>query len=478
MYDGYAYSSSALTNSSLTANITGNEIAFTQPGSAQTELVALSNGNVSVPNTGANTKTFYFVVAPSTSKPHEITFMINGDSRTLKKSLAFEAGKVTRFTVPINDLKHPHTSDALTPVSTGIATNGRKLLDLGTAVKANVNDQPKATINGQPNVLIYPVGDGSQGDLIVRGSTKDIINALDAGFYAANWPGKRSAMTLSLMQLYIDGVKFSEHSDFRTGFKNILTDALGKFLGSLAWGLAGDGILSQMANGIPRDGDLLALTRFIDPQTITFNGVLECGASDDHSQILIFNNEEHIYKGIDGNMLDRFLGDNSTTMGGKFIYNNIKPTYQGLKDIVNYDSETITIESDEDISKIPSGEDQVNNNGLTYAQNTAYAIYNKLYTVLGEKTFSLGSYITLRFSQLFNVLIPSQAGLVTMLPNMEFEITISTCDYYKDKAIYATKENDKYKYTLTNLQTSLNPIVFWGLDAYGPNASSLATNAE
>ena len=457
-------SSSALTNSSLTANITGNEIAFTQPGSAQTELVALSNGNVSVPNTGANTKTFYFVVAPSTSN-HSLTFSINGEARTVSKTLPFEAGKVTRFTVPINDLKHPHTSDALTPVSTGIATNGKKLLDLGTAVKANVNDQPKATINGQPNVPIYIVGDGEQGIISLSGSVKDIVNALDAGFYASTWPGQTSAMTLSNINLWISGTQIGSYQPLLDEMKEIVYSAIDKgqlgggTLAGIAWGVAKPILQNMLKNGIPRDGGMLNLTKFINPQTITFNGVVKNGASSDHSCILLFNNEEHLYKGIDRNMMDKFLGDDSASMGGKFIYNGIKPTYQGLYDIVN---------------NLTSEIDTKNNNNKTYAQNTSYAIYNKLLSTLGNRTVSLGD-VTVYVSDIFNAVFASEADMITKLPNMEVKIDIATCDYYENKAQYADDkdENGEYDYPLDKLNNNKNPIIFWGLDAYGPNASSL-----
>ena len=169
---------------------------------------------------GGGSSKFYFIVSPSTLKSHKLNFTINGLSRSVSKTLAFEAGKVTKFIVPINDLKHPHISDALDIVSTGTVTNGKNVLDLGDAVKANSNEQPTATINGQANVPIYIVGDDAKGSMILRGSVTDVVNALDAGFYAANWPGERSAMTIANIQAYIEGYKISEYPKLLQGLKD------------------------------------------------------------------------------------------------------------------------------------------------------------------------------------------------------------------------------------------------------------------
>ena len=469
-------SSSALTNSSLTANITGNEIAFTQPGSAQTELVALSNGNVSVPNTGANTKTFYFVVAPSTFKPHEITFMINGDSRTLKKSLAFEAGKVTRFTIPINHLRHPHISDAALLKSTGACTNNKWIFDMFSTIENNGTDT-HVSVNGQSNVPLYVVGgNGKSRDMILRGSTKDIINALDAGFYASTWKGMRAAMTISNIQLYIDGYQLSEYQPFLAGLKAALLPSIKKVtMGNEEWAEQAweegidlwitkipplkDWVVDMFKAGIPRDGTLLYLGKFIDYQTITFNGVVECGTSTDHNNIIVLN-EENIYKGINKDLIDMFLNDETKPMGGKFVYNDYKPTYQGLYDLINYD-QTIEIKTDDDVkTKIDSDADTVTGNQLTYAYNTAYAIYNKLLEKIGDKEFSLAGIFNVQFRTVFDSLFGSLPDMVTKLPNIEVEITISTCDYKPNKADYSGV-------SLKDMQATNNPIIFWGLDAYG-----------
>ena len=483
MYDGYAYSSSALTNSSVTADITGPSIAFTANDTGSKELTAVSSATSVIK--GGSSK-FYFIVSPSTSKQHKLNFTINGLSRSVSKTLAFEAGKVTKFTVPINDLKHPHISDALGIVSTGDATNGKKVLDLGDAVKANSNEQPTATINGQANVPIYILGDDAEGSMILRGSVTDVVNALEAGFYAANWPGERSAMTIANIQAYIEGYKISEYPELLQGLKdatlemrkNIVSPLLG-WLGQSAvdsyaerlWDPGVFGFLSVknvfqniLTNGIHRDQNLINLTMFIDPQTITFNGVVECGASDAKDHIVILN-EEHIYKGIGVDMINRFLNDRTHPMGGKFICDcGILPTYRGLKDIVN---------------GATSANDDVNNNGKTFAENTRHAIYCKLESSMANRSFTLMEGLSVQFGTIFYTIFPNEEKLATLLPNLELEITISTCDHYDRKATYAEKytEGDnkgKYKYTLENLQTNKNPIVFWGLDAYGPNKSSLS----
>jgi hypothetical protein len=350
-------------------------------------------------------------------------------------------------------LKHPHTSGALDKKSTGAenATGGKLMLDLGSAVESETSQQPNASINGQPGVPYYIVGtDGSQGNMILRGTVKDLINSIDAGFYAASWPGKSAAMTISHMQLYIDGVQFAEHGDFQDGMQTILHEALW-YLGDAAWLLFKRQILKKITPGIPRDptdGMLVNLTQFIDPTTITFNGLVECGASADKTQIILLN-EEYFYKGITADLIDYFLNDDSpNTTGGKFIYNNIKPTFQGLYDIVNNKT---------------SAPDSVNNNGKTYAENTIDAIYGKLESVLATKTFDVGSYITLEFKHMFTALFPTKDELINKLPNMEVELTISTCPYHSNKAQgYGSKANP---IPLNSISGTVYPIVFWGLNA-------------
>ena len=448
-------SSSALTNSSVTADITGQSIAFKTNGSeseAHKELVAVSSTKTVAK--GATNK-FYFIVSPSASKSHTLNFTINGISRSVTKTLAFEAGKVTKFIVPINDLKHPHTSDAFNFKSTGSANPGTQILQLGSKTDAT------ATINGQANVPIYIVGNGSKGTITITGSTKDIINALDVGFYASTWPGAPSAMTLSNINLWIEGTHIASYSPLLSAMRQICIDILGNTTGKIAWdgvftgeGLAQRAFKNMLSSGIDRDGSLIALTKFIDPQTITFNGVVANGASSDHKHIFVLH-EEHKYKGINKELIDKFLGDNSTTMGGKFVYNGIKPTYQGLKDIVNGTT---------------SATDNINKNGKTYAENTSYAIYNKLLSTIGNKTFSLTDEVTVKFSDVFNAVFTSEADMVAKLPNIEFQIVVATCDYFANKVDYSAK-NDKgdYIYTLSNLQNNKRPLIFWGLDAYGGN---------
>ena len=453
-------SSSALTNSSLTADITRDQLSFASNGGTDSkELVAVSSTKAVAK--GASSK-FYFIVSPSASKPHTLNFTINGISRSVTKTLAFEAGKVTKFTVPINDLKHPHTSDAFDFKSTGSATAGTQILQLGSKTDAT------ATINGQANVPIYIVGNGSKGTITITGSTKDIINALDVGFYASTWPGAPSAMTLSNINLWISGTQVASYQPLLDAMKKIIDDILNPnddLLGGIAAGgawLIGKPVIQGMLNkGIPRDGALLALTKFIDPQTITFNGVIANGASNDHKDIFVLH-EEHKYKGINKELIDKFLGDNSTSMGGKFIYNGIKPTYQGLKDIVNGTT---------------SATDNINNNGKTFAENTSYAIYNKLLNTIGTRSFNLTDDIKVPFSDVFNAVFASEADMVAKLPNVEVQITVASCDYYAKKATYATKNSEgNYQYTLENLQTNKNPLIFWGLDAYGANDETKPIN--
>ena len=88
-------------------------------------------------------------------------------------------------------------------------------------------------------------------------------------------------------------------------------------------------------------------------------------------------------------------------------------------------------------------------------------------STIGNQTFSLAGVFDVEFKTVFDALFSSLGDMVKKLPNMEFEITISTCDHKPNKADYSGV-------ALKDMQKTNNPIIFWGLDAYGPNKSSLS----
>ena len=90
----------------------------------------------------------------------------------------------------------------------------------------------------------------------------------------------------------------------------------------------------------------------------------------------------------------------------------------------------------------------------------------------------LGQY-SMEFSDVFKGLFADETDMIDKLRIMEIEIVISTCDYYENKTTYSLRDTDnEYVYTLAGntLNTTNNPIVFWGLDAYGMNDETKPKN--
>ena len=122
--------------------------------------------------------------------------------------------------------------------------------------------------NGE-KVSAYILGDGTLQELIITGTGKDMINALDVGFYASTWEGRRAAMTVSNINVWFpnsDG-SLSKIKDYKP-LKDAMTSELSEFsiFASTCVSLA----LSALQDGIPRDdtGELFCfvyLTKFIAP---------------------------------------------------------------------------------------------------------------------------------------------------------------------------------------------------------------------
>lgn len=383
----------------------------------------------------------YFAVKPFTAKKDaKITIKINGSPRTvpMPKEINFEAGKVTTLRVPVK-LSHPKASNALSTTE----TLGYEFISW-----SNKNDI-SLVVNGE-KVDAYQVGaEGKLGTITIEGYAADMINAMDVGFYASTWNGKRAAMTVSNMNVWLpygNGIsKFNEHQ----GLKDVLISELKDDFGStIAWA-AVEGLIGGMSSGIPRDKsssfDFITLTQFIDPQTITFNGVLENGAGSAVDDIFILD-EEPIHKGITAETVNNLLEE-------KFYFidasgNKLIPTYEGLNDIIN------------------------GNENSDAANTTANAIYNKLKKVFADRgVYKISKKVLfatitadISFTNVFDALIPDVDALKDMVKKMKVQVTISTCPYHPNKADYGSKASP---ITLNNISGDKNPMIFWGLDMNG-----------
>ena len=230
-------------------------------------------------SSSANTQTFYMPVKPFTAAAGtKLTVYVNGSYRdiTLEKELKFEAGKITTISVPVYPLSFPTESDALEAKT----ASNENMLTLNSKTDRNV------CANGEV-VSAYELGNGANESLTIYGKTSDMVNALDVGFFASTWKDKPAAMTVSNIQVWFPRngslVKLSEYTPLKDVLKTELKgDISWDFTGLLTSG-AIELVLGSLSDGVPRDKDssldFVYLTRFIDPQSITFNGVISNGVA-------------------------------------------------------------------------------------------------------------------------------------------------------------------------------------------------------
>ena len=196
-------------------------------------------------------------------------------------------------------------------------------------------------------------------------------------------------------------------------------------------------------SGIPRDGGLINLTKFIHPASITFNGIISNNATE--NQDILILDEAPVFKELGSAAVDALLGE-------KFAYGDKVPTTKGLLDIVN-------------------------NNSTPDADDTAEALYYSLKDVLetngnvsttekvaGLFTIDIAINLANVYNDVINEYLPEesndpQEGLKALLRAMKFEIEIGTYPYAANKLTdYGTKNAP-----LVPTDYGCNPIVFWGL---------------
>lgn len=350
-----------------------------------------------------------------------------------------------RIRVPVK-LSYPKESNAVKGTPTFV-----------TMVSNTTN--PNLIYNGE-TVSAYIVGTsgandgnlGGQGKIKVSGSTTELLNALDAGFYASTWKGKPAAMTVTNLMLYFRDsageytVPFIKHDPFLYAIGVELEDELlgldPKYSGTLIQ-LVLD--VLGLDNGIPRQGGMINLTKFIHPSTITFNGIISNNVESASDPILILD-EEPIFKELGSAAINNLLKE-------KFTYNGKVPTAQGLKDIVN------------------------KTEGSSDANDTAEAIYYSLKDVLGTngdisttvqidlKLFKIPVDVDMNLGIVFDELIAQYndtdpiEGLKELLRDMKFEIEIGSYPYAANKlTAYGTKGGP-----VVPKEYGCNPIVFWGI---------------
>ena len=360
----------------------------------------------------------YFAVLPSTIKANStVTVRINGISRAIElpQDLVFEVGKITTLSVEVLPLSYPTDNDAL-----NMTSDGSKVFNMSEATTKTM------IVNGK-EITGYILGEGGKSEkLTVKGTVKDLLNALDVGFNASSWKGQKTAMTVNHIDLWINGTQFASYKPLLTAIRSELG------------GLAGIGAALAFplffGSGIDRNGSLMGLTDFMDPTNITFTGVVENGTSapaSGETPNIVLLSENEVNKEVSSAAVDNLLKtkfDFEQSDGTVMV-----PTYKGLYDIVNGNP----------------------NSGA--ADTTATAIYGKLEQSIGSKTVTFGSY-TIHVWKIFQAIFASPEDMKEKLPNLKVSVDIATIPYSAEKGAYGSKGNPKTP------SGSYNPIVIWGLD--------------
>ena len=356
-----------------------------------------------------------------------------------------------RIRVPVK-LSYPKKSDATESSNFQLTITGGKL-------------ENGLIVNGETIEDVWCVN--ADHSVILKGTAPNLIKALDAGFYASTWKKAPAAMTVSKINVWIGGNKIADNEDLYNVLVSEVKDdvGLGVFIG-LHY-MAVSAVLYTISDGIKRDKesdfDFLYLTQFIAPITITFRGLVDNGASNASDHILVLD-ESPIYKELGSAAVDNLLQE-------KFTYNGVVPSFDGLKDIVN------------------------GNDNTDKALNTSYAIYNSLKSVFASqgtkekpgwltKKVSVQGYdlleVDIYMPNVFDAMCPAEkdtnakknSALNTLLRNLEIEMTIVPCPHLPESA-YGNKNSSVSVSALRAREDAKNnPIIFWGIDAYGPDKSS------
>ena len=392
---------------------------------------------------------FYFALAPFSASGNTLKFVINGSERFITTDQTFAAGKVIKMTLPINELHHPFESNAI-----NLPTGNNGYVLLFDDVPVHDITPLKAYINGQ-ETSIYKVGANKKaGKITIQGLAGEMLHALPTGFYASSWNQNPTAMTISRIEMNIPRYK-SEYSSSGRQINYSKIEKWGNLqsLDPAVKSLASMGMDTgiDLSNGLSRP----TLTRFVSPQTITFNGVITNGIFKEDPQNEEFSNviilkEEEVHKDISIKKVNDFLPMFST--------NDYTATLDGLYGIVD--------------ATLASGAKKITWDSQSAAMETGRAIYNKIFNkmqeVLEEKLPIGAEYAT---KQVFWILFkgsvfaiePSHDELLELfmhsLRDIVFTIEIETYPYAENKADYGVNGAP-----LTP-NTDIQPIVFWGLHA-------------
>lgn len=411
----------------LTVSGVDNAVSFGPVKDATSNIVTMRLANPVTIAPGADA-TFYIAVRPfnANSIIRENTdpileVGINGSKRqvTIPAGKAnFTSGKITTVRVPVK-LSYPKASDALE-----IKSQGRKdgdtaetVINIGEAKQMNFN------INGE-TVPAYVLSDDGKADkVVIRGFAKDMFAALPVGFYASRWNNLPTAMKMHSVQLWLP--KYSD------GYKTVtdmvaIKDYAGDLVSFILSMAAIVGVRFDNTYGIPRS----TMDKFVNNQSLlNFNGIVENGDFDRNQVFILY--EDPVYKEVKSDRIDQFLESfNGQDEDGKVW----KATCQGL--------EAMLLKA---VNNPESGVLEFPDKGTAdLAEATAKGIFYKLKGALENfKGVDLSGFIEFYFS--------SWQDFMYKIRDTKIQVILETCPYdFSDNG-------------------TINPMVLWGFDAYGPN---------
>lgn len=413
----------------LTVSGEDNAVSFSPVDDATSNIVTLRLANSVTIAPGAEA-TFYIAVRPfgadsitRTNTDPILEVGINGSKRQVvinKDKAKFTSGNITTVRVPVK-LSYPKVSDALQ-----IMSSGRKEGDRGEQV-IRLGESRNMTINGE-TVPVYVLSeDGNTQMVTIRGFAKDMFAALPLGFYASRWNNRPTAMKLHSVQLwlpkYSDGyktitqrVEIRNYSDDWT-LNNILLP-----------GAAAVGVKFDNTYGIPRS----TMDMFVKNQSLlNFNGIVDNYNFDENNVIIL--DENPVYKEVKPDRIDKFLESFTATV------DNVKctATCAGM--------EAILLKGVDDKTTgelvFPNDEDGAIEN---LASTTAKAIYYKLLNTLSD-------FKGVDLSGLMGNYFTGYEDFMRKIRDAKIQVVLETCPYdFSDSG-------------------TINPMVLWGFDAYGPN---------
>lgn len=263
---------------------------------------------------------------------------------------------------------------------------------------------------------------------------------MPASFYVSYWKDAPAAMTVTNVNAWVDGTHIASYGPLEDAIESELKDGDDKitFIGMNLTDVAIGMVQGLMTSGIPREDELgLCLTKFIAPQTITFRGILSNEASKGDAILLL--DEEPIHKKLNSENIDALF--------------NLKfkgATYKGLCDIINGIESSDAITTSEILYNTIDQQFSKDANGNP-----------RKVSITKEYSFLATIKVNVKFKGLLDGLFKNAAELRAFLPKLKLSITIGTYPYSAKDSDYGTKGAAKTP------SAPYNPLIFWGLDAYG-----------